>query len=344
MQMRRPRFRFATAMITGALTLLSAAAQAEEAAQLIAQAQQLFGTPPAEAVNPANPITPEKIELGRKLYFEKRLSKGRDISCNSCHDLARFGVDGEPTSLGDEGQRGGRNSPTVYNAAFHVAQFWDGRSPDVEDQAKGPILNPIEMAMPSAEAVIEVVKGIPEYEPLFKAAFPEDKHPITYDNLAKAIGAFERRLVTPAPFDAFLAGDANALSADELAGLDLFIGVGCTTCHNGTVIGGNSYQKMGLVRPYEMKDLGRIDVTKKDTDKYVFKVPSLRNITKTGPYFHDGNVAELNEAIALMASHQLGLDLADRQVEAIATFLGSLTGEPDAAYIAAPEGSFGGGG
>ena len=336
MQMRRPSFRFAIAVIIGSLTLMGAATQAEDAAKLMSQAQQLFGTPPAEAVNAANPVTDEKIELGRKLYFEKRLSKGGEISCNSCHDLAHFGVDGEPTSPGHEGQRGGRNSPTVYNAAFHITQFWDGRSPDVEDQAKGPILNPIEMAMPSAEAVIEVVKGIPEYAPLFKAAFPKDKDPITYDNLAKAIGAFERRLVTPAPFDAFLAGDASALSSDEIEGLSLFVGIGCTTCHNGSVIGGNSYQKMGLVRPYETKDLGRYDVTQKEADKYVFKVPSLRNIAKTGPYFHDGRVADLDEAIALMASHQLGRDLPDRQVEAIAAFLGSLTGDPDAAYIAAP--------
>ncbi len=236
-------------------------------------ARGIFGTLPAEAVSAENPVTPEKIELGRILYYEPRLSKGQDISCNSCHALDSFGVDARPTSVGHRGQHGDRNSPTVYNAAFHVAQFWDGRAPNVEEQAKGPVLNSIEMAMPDEEAVLAVLHSIAGYAPLFAAAFPEDEDPITYHNMALAIGAFERRLVTPSPFDAFLAGDGDALSDAQLRGLSTFIEVGCITCHNGPVIGGAIFQKLGLVVPYETEDLGRMAVTGNEADRGYFKVP-----------------------------------------------------------------------
>jgi len=297
-----------------------------------ATAEQVFGVLPSEAPNPANALTPAKIDLGRKLYYEKRLSKAGDISCNSCHDLARFGVDGQPTSPGHEGQLGGRNSPSVFNAALHLAQFWDGREPDVEAQAKGPILNPIEMAMPDAATVVAFLESDSEYPKLFAAAFPADQSPVTYDNLGRAIGAFERRLMTPSRFDDYMAGKADALSDAELRGLDAFVETGCITCHNGPAVGGASYQKLGLVRPYETKDLGRFDVTGQQTDKYVFKVPSLRNIEKTGPYFHDGSIANLDEAIRLMARHQIGAELDEEKIASIRSFLGALTGEVDAAY------------
>jgi cytochrome c peroxidase len=301
------------------------------------RAQRIFGTLPDEASNPKNPITPEKITLGRMLYYDPRLSKNQDVSCNTCHPLDRHGVDGEPTSTGHKGQHGVRNAPTVYNAAFHMAQFWDGRAADVEEQAKGPVLNPVEMAMPSEESVVVVLKSIPGYAPLFAAAFPDDADPITYDNMARAIGVFERRLVTPSRFDAFLDGEDGALSDAELQGMATFLDVGCNFCHNGPVVGGNSYQKLGLVKPYETDDQGRFDVTGQESDRHVFKVPSLRNVAKTGPWFHDGSKKTLDDAVRTMADHQLGKTLSDEQVESIVTFLTSLGGEVDMEYIAMPE-------
>lgn len=315
----------------------SAAAPAgPDAAALQAQATGLFQPLPAEMTSDQHPGSEAKVALGRMLYFDTRLSKNHDLSCNSCHDLQKYGVDGEPTSSGHKGQRGGRNSPTVYNAALHVAQFWDGRAADVEAQAKGPVLNPIEMGMPDAAQVVRVLKSIPGYVEAFAAAFPGTADPVTYDNAAEAIGAFERRLVTPAPFDAFLAGDLAALSAEQLTGLRTFIDSGCTACHNGAAAGGALYQKLGLVKPYATADVGRAQVTGNEADRFFFKVPSLRNIAETGPYFHDGSVATLDEAIRLMADHQLGRTLTDAQVGEIRSFLASLTGTLPAEYIAAP--------
>ena len=285
--------------------------EASQREALQARAEQIFGALPSEVASETNPITEPKVELGRMLYYEPRLSKNHDISCNSCHLLDAYGVDNEPTSPGHRGQRGGRNSPTVYNAALHLSQFWDGRAADVEEQAKGPILNPIEMAMPGEAEVVAVLESIPGYEPLFQQAFPDDSDPIRYDNIARAIGAFERRLVTPSRFDDFVAGDLDALNDAELAGLETFLDTGCTVCHMGPAIGGQLYQKLGLVHPYETSDAGRYDVTGRDADRFFFKVPSLRNIAETHPYFHDGSIAELNEAVRLMAWHQLGRELSD---------------------------------
>lgn len=297
----------------------------------------LFGALPDRMDTDANPATPEKIALGRILYFDERLSKNHDLSCNSCHQLDKFGVDGEPTSPGHKGQRGDRNSPTVYNAALHVAQFWDGREPDVEAQAKGPILNPVEMAMPDAETVVAVLKSIPGYADLFTAAFPDAEDPITYDNLALAIGAFERGLTTPAPFDRYVAGQADAISAEQVAGLDTFVSTGCTACHSGVGVGGGMYQKLGLVSPWpDLQDPGRGKVTGNEAENHFFKVPSLRNITKTGPYFHTGAVSDLGEAVRMMAKHQLGKELSDDEVTSIVAFLDSLEGTVDAEYTAKP--------
>ncbi|TNE86319.1 MAG: c-type cytochrome [Deltaproteobacteria bacterium] len=297
----------------------------------------LFKPLPKDMAVDGKARTEAMIDLGRQLYYDARLSKNHDISCNSCHMLDKYGQDGEPTSPGHKGQRGGRNSPTTYNAALHLSQFWDGRAADVEEQAKGPVLNPVEMAMPDEGYVLKVLTSIPGYQEGFKAAFPDDEDPITYDNFAKAVGAFERGLVTPAPFDKYLEGDAAALTDEQKAGLDLYVSTGCTTCHNGVAVGGAMYQKLGLVKPYETADKGRGDLTGNEAENYFFKVPSLRNITETAPYFHDGSIASLDEAVKLMASHQLGKELDDAQVKSIVTFLGALKGEPDAAYIAKPE-------
>ena len=267
------------------------------------------------------------IKLGKMLYLDPRLSVNDKISCNSCHSLSNYGVDNEPTSPGHEGKRGGRNSPTTMNAALHIAQFWDGRASDVEEQALGPILNPVEMGMPNKGDVVKKIKEVDEYKALFAEAFSEEKHPFHYNNIGVAIGAFERTLLTPSRFDDFLKGDEDALNKSEKRGLKKFINMGCATCHNGVVIGGNSYKKIGLVEPYETSDMGRYEVTKIESDKKVFKVPSLRNITKTAPYFHDGSVETLDEAIQLMAKHQLGREVGHGFVRDVKAFLGSLTGK-----------------
>ena len=318
--------------------------QVDPAAVLIA-ARPLFAALDPEAKNEANPWTAPKADLGRMLYYETRLSKNHDLSCNSCHDLEKFGVDireidgkRAKTSEGHKKAFGDRNSPTVYNAAFHLAQFWDGRAVDVEEQAKGPILNPVEMAMPDEDSVLVVLGSIPGYVEAFKTAFPDDSDPVSYDNMAKAIGAFERKLVTPSKFDTFIGGDTTALTAAEVAGLKTFIDVGCTQCHSGALLGGNQYQKLGSVKPWPgAKDEGRFALTKSAPDKFSFKVPSLRNITETGPYLHDGSVESLEVMVQKMAEHQLAKgSLSAEETRSIMAFLGALKGEIDAAYIKAP--------
>jgi cytochrome c peroxidase len=298
---------------------------------------QPFAPLPAVMTSTSNPITEEKVALGRMLYYEPRLSKSQQISCNTCHLLDKYGVDGQPTSDGHKGQMGSRNAPTVYNAAGHLAQFWDGRAADVEAQAKGPIMNPIEMAMDSETNVLVVLKSMPEYVAAFKAAFPGEKDPVTYDNLAQAIGAFERRLVTPSRWDKFLGGDQNALSSDEKAGFDAYWEAGCQTCHAGAYLGGNLYQRLGLTKPWpDNSDPGREKVTQSEADRMVFKVPSLRNIDKTGPYYHNGKIATLAQAVSMMAEYQLGKTLTEAQTKSIITFLGTLTGDVPAEYIQQP--------
>jgi len=265
------------------------------------------------------------VDLGKKLYFETKLSINDKMSCNSCHNLDTYGVDNEPTSPGHEGKRGGRNSPSVYNAALHIAQFWDGRAEDVEAQAIGPILNPIEMGMPSEAAVIEKIGKVEDYQKSFKKAFPKADPALTYKNIGVAIGAYERTLLTPSRFDDFLNGKDKALSDVEKKGLKRFVEIGCTSCHNGAAVGGSMYMKLGAVNEYKTEDLGRFEVTKDEADKHVFKVPSLRNIEKTAPYFHDGSIKTLDEAIKIMAWHQLGEKVSDQDVTEIKAFLGSLT-------------------
>jgi cytochrome c peroxidase len=304
-------------------------------AALDKQAKTLFAVLPKEAVNPDNAITPEKVALGKALYFDKRLSKDNTQSCNTCHNLDTYGVDNQSFSKGNNGGFGGRNSPTTLNAAFHIAQFWDGREPDVEAQAGGPVLNPAEMEMPSKKAVVDRLSKIKEYIEMFQKAFPDSKTPITYDNMKKAIGAFERKLVTPTKFDKYIAGDSKALNDEEKQGLQTYIDAGCTACHSGALLGGNMYQKFGLFGDYwketgsKKVDNGKFDVTKNEADKYVFKVPSLRNVEKTYPYFHDGSVADLKDAVKMMAKLESNKELNEEQVNQIVTFLKTLTGEVD---------------
>lgn len=284
-----------------------------------------------------NSGTEAKLKLGRMLYFDPRLSASGAVSCNTCHPLDRYGVDGEPVSTGHRGLKGNRNAPTVYNAAGHLAQFWDGRAPDVEEQAKGPILNPVEMAMPNEQAVVRVLKAIPEYGALFAEAFPGEKDPVTFDNVARAIGAFERKLRTPSRWDRYLEGQDAALSAAEKAGFQVFTRTGCASCHSGPLLGGNLYQKLGIVHPWpDDADMGVFMVSGKEADKMVFKVPSLRNVAETAPYFHNGKVATLPEAVRKMAFYQLGKVLTNDEVEAIILWLRTLTGELPSTYIRPP--------
>jgi len=302
--------------------------QDKEIQELIKKSNQLFKPIPNKMPGFEN-VSKEQIELGKQLYFDKRLSVNDQQSCNSCHivDNNGPGVDNKPVSDGAlPGKKGERNAPTVLNAGFHIAQFWDGRAKDLVEQAKGPILNPVEMAMPSEEAVVKKISAIKEYQELFSKAFPEEKNAITYENIAKAIAAFESTLITHDRFDDFLNGNSNALTKEEINGLKTFIEVGCIQCHNGALLGGNSYQKMGRMNPYEdTKDLGRYNVTKKEEDKYFFKVPSLRNVALTAPYFHDGKVQTLEEAVKKMAYLQLNKNLTEEEVQSIVTFLKALT-------------------
>jgi cytochrome c peroxidase len=307
--------------------------------QVNAEALDLFAPLPAVMSSPNNLVTDAKVTLGRILYYDTRLSASQKISCNTCHPLTAYGAESKPVSTGHKKQKGTRNAPTVYNAAGHFVQFWDGRAPTVEEQAKGPITNPVEMAMPSNAVTVQVIKSMPEYVALFQTAFPKDKDdPITYNNMALAIGAFERELVTPSRWDAFLQGDRSALTDAEKSGFNRFAATGCQWCHYGPYVGGASYQKLGVTKPWpDQTDQGLYQVTKEGNDKMVFKVPSLRNIKKTGPYFHDGSVPTLDQAIRNMAVHQRGLTLTDAQVKSIEIWMESLTGRVPMDYIKLPE-------
>jgi len=325
-------------VIPMALTLLSALGCGKQPSAAIDPVKLKMFAPLPESFPPKTGVlTDDQINLGRMLFYEPRLSKSQKISCNSCHGLATYGVDGQPTSDGHKGLTGDRNSPTVYNAAGHFVQFWDGRAADVEEQAKGPVMNPVEMAMDGEKHVVAVLKSMPEYVAAFKKAFPQDQDPVTYDNMAKAIGAFERKLVTPSRWDKFLKGDQAALTNEEKIGFNAFLAASCDTCHAGALLGGNLYQKLGLVKPYpDQADPGRAKATKSDADRMFFKVPSLRNIEKTGPYFHNGRVATLEQAVTEMTDYQLGKQLSDVEVNSIVTFLKSLTGEIPGEYIREP--------
>ena len=290
--------------------------------KLMRKAKRMFGALPKADIDVKK--NNKKIALGKKLYFESKLSANGKISCNSCHNLKTFGVDNEKTSPGHDGTRGGRNSPTTLNASLHIAQFWDGRAEDVEAQALGPLLNPIEHGLKDENEAMEKI-DTEEYRRLFSQAFSNEKKPFAFKNIGKAIGAFERTLMTPSKFDDYMKGNKKALTVAQKRGLQSFIKVGCTTCHSGVAMGGGMYMKLGLVKEYKTKDLGRFEVTKNEADKHVFKVPSLRNIAKTAPYFHDGSVATLEEAIKIMAEYQLGKELTDAQVSDIKAFLESTT-------------------
>ena len=297
---------------------------------------------PSVAPAPAdNPTTPEKVELGKQLYFDPRLSVDGTISCNSCHNVMSSGTDNRATSVGVDAQRGGRSAPTVWNSAFLTAQFWDGRAATLEDQAKGPILNPIEMGMPDEKTVIKRLKSIDGYVQQFESVFG-GKNPLNYDNVAKAIAAYERTLITPnSPFDRYLNGEATALSEQQQRGMKLFSDVGCNACHSGANFAGPTDLPMGqgfyqkfptFPSKYDAKynfsdDTGRYEVTQDQADMNMWRVPTLRNVAVTAPYFHNGAVKNLDEAVRVMAKTQLNKTLKKKEVDDIVAFLNSLTGQ-----------------
>lgn len=281
---------------------------------------------------PIQPILPHqvankaKVELGKMLFFDPRLSKSGTISCNSCHNLATGGVDNTKSSIGHGWSIGPINSPTVLNSKYNLAQFWDGRAKDLVDQAGGPIANPGEMAS-SHSVAVTTVASMPAYRDLFAKVYKSEPK-IEY--IQDAIASFEETLVTPdSSFDQWLKGDDKALTAEELKGYHLFKAKGCTGCHNGPAVGGTSFQKFGMVKPYkgDKSQLGRMAVTGKESDRFVFKVPTLRNIELTYPYFHDGSVWDLKEAVKIMADIQLGIPVSDQEADHIVAFLKTLTGK-----------------
>ena len=318
--------------ILGALLALTIIHHAS-ADTLLERAQRLFKPiPDSVPMVKDNAITPAKIELGKMLFFEPRLSASEIISCNSCHNLGTGGVDVGPTSVGHGWQKGPRRAPTVLNAVFNVAQFWDGRAEDLKAQAKGPIQATAEMNATPAH-VIATLNSMPAYVEGFAKAFPKDATPVSFDNMAKAIEAFEATLITPrAPFDRYLGGDDSALTAEQKTGLQLFIAKGCAACHNGINMGGNAYSPFGVVEKPDADilppgDKGRFVVTKMAGDEYVFRVAPLRNVALRAPYFHSGQVWNLKQAVGIMGTDQLGEALTEQEVQSITVFLDTLTGE-----------------
>jgi cytochrome c peroxidase len=280
-----------------------------------------------QPIKPPMQINLGMVELGKKLYFDPRLSKSGFISCNSCHNLSMGGTDNIPTSIGDKWQQGPINAPTVLNSSLNVAQFWDGRAADLQAQAGGPIANPGEMGFTHTLA-IGVLESIPAYVREFKQVFGKDK--VDIDQVTLAIAEFEKTLVTPnSRFDQWLLGKSDALTANEQAGYKLFKESGCVACHNGPAVGGASFQKMGVVAPYKSAAgaEGRSAVTGKEVDRFNFKVPTLRNVEMTYPYFHDGAVNTLTEAVDVMGRLQLGKKFTVDENAKVVAFLKTLTGD-----------------
>lgn len=305
---------------------------------LMNRAKTVLGPLPQSMPSPDNPITPAKVKLGHALFFEPRISVDGTVSCAKCHPLSIYAADGLKKAAGNNCKANPRNSPTIFNAAAQISAHWIGNRTGVEDQAKQALVGPPSFGMPSYESVEKILRGMKGYAALFREAFPGDKEPVTADNFAKAVGAFERTLVTPAPFDDFVKGKLNALTAQQKRGLKTFLDTGCMTCHLSPYLGGQMYQKFGVFEPYEKYtksqpvDEGRLAVTKNPADKFVFKVPVLRNVAETPPYFHDGSVEKLEVAVTIMAKIQLAKDLTKEQAGDIAAFLKSLTGRiPEAA-------------
>ena len=325
----------------GGFTILLTAAAAQDAA-LLKQAQEIFQPLSEDLASAALPTTRERIELGRSLFFDPRLTIDANMSCSSCHQPAFYGTDTLPRAIGVKQRPHPRNAPTVLNTGALQIVHWRGDRESLEDQVAKAVTSPITSGQPDEKGITDRLSRVSGYAPLFAAAFPNDPQPITIENIANAISAYERTLLTPSLFDAYLAGNQEALSPTALAGLAKFINTGCVACHNGVGVGGGMYQKFGVVEDYwkatgsDPIDKGRAEVTKDPADLYVFRVASLRNVAMTPPYFHDGSVATLPEAVKVMARVQLGVNLSDADTGDIVAFLKSLTGELPANFATAP--------
>jgi cytochrome c peroxidase len=342
----RKRMTYGAAALSLGICLVAAAAWGKD--DTMKRAQALFKPLPARP--PAlkgNPATPARVELGKMLYFEPRLSASYLISCNTCHNVGLGGIDLQETSIGHGWQKGPRNAPTVFNAVFNFAQFWDGRAEDLKAQAKGPVQASVEMNN-TPERVVAVLKSIPGYVQLFRKGFPGQDDPVSFDNMAKAIEVFEATLLTPdSPFDRYLKGNRKALSIKEEEGLALFMDKGCVACHGGLNVGGAGYFPFGVleapsdeIRP--AADTGRFKVTNTSRDNYVFRAPSLRNVALTAPYFHSGKVWGLKEAVAVMGSSQLGVRISEAETAGITAFMKTLTGrQPKVDHPVLPPGTDG---
>lgn len=300
----------------------------------------VFAPLPASIERPDNLLTPEKVALGQMLWFDKRLSRGQDVSCNSCHDVTRSGADGvdaAAVSTGTKKRKTTRNAPTVFNAAGNFAQGWDSRASLVEELVVAHAAEPSTMGS-DASHLVEVVSSIPGYVASFKKSFPDAKGVVTPETLSMALGAYARKLLTPSRWDKFLGGDEAALSTEEKAGLGAFMDASCTTCHAGKYVGGAQNQKLGVARAWpNMTDTGRFEITKQEVDRGVFKVPTLRNVTKTGPYLHDGSISSLEVLTQMMARYQVGKELTEGQARSIVTFLGALAGDAPKDLVQKPD-------
>ncbi len=278
---------------------------------------------PITVISEKSDVNDEKVKLGKELFFDTVLSRDNTVSCSSCHDLKNGGDDGLKFSFGINAQEGDINAPTVYNAVYNFRQFWNGSAKDLAEQAAGPIENPIEMGNTFENLITTLNKT--DYKNKFKKIYHDG---ITKENITDAIAEFEKILITPnSPFDNYLSGDKNALNEDEIDGYKIFKSKGCISCHHGVNIGGNLYNKFGVIKDAQSKRLGRFEVTRNEADKYYFKVPSLRNVAKTAPYMHDGRFDNLEDAVKFMANYQLGRTISEEEVYKIVKFLNSLTGE-----------------
>ena len=337
----------ATGVQAGGGAPVAAAQPAADAGSdpLRATALAMFGTIPAQVDElRGKPLVASQVELGRMLWFDPRLSRSHLITCNTCHSLGTGGADNVPVSIGHGWQKGPRNSPTVLNAVFNAAQFWDGRAADLAEQAKGPVQASVEMNS-TPELVVETLESIPQYVEHFREAFGGER-PVSFDNMALALEAFESTLVTPdSRFDRWVLGDDSALDATERRGLEAFVSTGCASCHNGRNFGGQTYFPFGVIeRPgaeiLPAGDKGRFTVTNTATDEYVFRASPLRNVELTAPYFHSGQVWDLDQAVAIMGSSQLGRELTADEARDIAAFLRTLTGrQPEVTYPVLPPSS-----
>ncbi len=316
--------------------------------QLLERALGVFKPLPDTAHVDDYPHSATRVELGRQLFFETRVAKDGRTSCATCHNPSFYGTDALPQSMGLNGKTLPRNAHTVFNTALLVSQHYGGNRVSVEEQAQKALLSPLAYGNKSFEEAEAKLRAL-GYEKLFDAAFPNEKDPVTAENWGTAIGAYERTLLTPAPFDSYLKGDTRAISAEAKIGLEKFMSYGCAACHSGSTVGGTMFQKFGLTEDYwkatgsveqpllKGRDMGKFHDTGKEEDKWIFKVPQLRNVAKTPPYFHDGSVATLDEAVRVMARLQLGRQLSDDDVRHLVAFLETLTGEVPKNFAQVPE-------